>query len=316
MDIPRDATMGSPLLVPFDGSVQAESVFPYVALLADGDLDVILLQVIPEAQSLSSPLGDVLLSANELRRATERAAHADLDRAAAQLASVAPSLRIKRLVETGDPWQRIAEVAARRKARGILLSSQGVSATGPSGFGTVVGRVVSMAPVPVMVVRPDGIAPDADLVARFVIAHDGSEHAARAVPLVQDLARRLSAHIHIVTVVEDEESPLSGSVAATIDPHVRDEAQGDALNLARQRVEGTGALLMRQGLPASWQVLSGPAAPAIIGACVDRDVLVVTSHGHSSSRWVLGSVAEKLLRDSRVPVILLRTSSGTQGIAP
>jgi nucleotide-binding universal stress UspA family protein len=316
MDAPRDATMGSPLLVPFDGSVQAESVFPYVALLADGDLDVILLQVIPEAQSVSSPLGDVLLSANELRQATERAAHADLDRAAVQLASVAPSLRVKRVVETGDPWQRIAEVAARRKARGILLSSQGVSATGPSGFGKVVGRVVSMAPVPVMVVRPDGIAPPADLVARFVIAHDGSEHAARAVPLVQDLARRLSAHIHIVTVVEDEESPLSGSVAATIDPHVRDEAQGDALNLARQRVEGTGALLMRQGLPASWQVLSGPAAPAIIGACVDRDVLVVTSHGHSSSRWVLGSVAEKLLRDSRVPVILLRTSSGTQGIAP
>jgi nucleotide-binding universal stress UspA family protein len=316
MDIPRDATMGSPLLVPFDGSVHAESVFPYVALLADGDQDVILLQVVPEAQSVSSPLGDVLLSANELRQATERAAHADLDRASAQLASVAPSLQLEHLVETGDPSQRIAEVAVRRKARGILLSSQGVSATGPSGFGTVVGRVVSMAPVPVMVVRPNGIAPDPDLIARFVIAHDGSEHAARAVPLAQDLARRLSAHIHIVTVVEDEESPLSGSAAATIDPHVRDEAQRDALNLARQRVEGTGALLMRQGLPASWQVLAGPAASAIIAACVDRDVLVVTSHGQSSSRWVLGSVAEKLLRDSQVPVILLRTSSGAQGIAP
>jgi nucleotide-binding universal stress UspA family protein len=316
MDTPRDATMGSPLLVPFDGSVHAESVFPYVALLADGDQDVILLQVVPEAQSVSSPLGDVLLSADELRQATERAAHAALDRASAQLASVAPSLQLEHLVETGDPSQRIAEVAVRRKARGILLSSQGVSATGPSGFGTVVGRVVSMAPVPVMVVRPNGIAPDPDLIARFVIAHDGSEHAARAVPLAQDLARRLSAHIHIVTVVEDEESPLSGSAAATIDPHVRDEAQGDALNLARQRVEGTGALLMRQGLPASWQVLAGPAASAIIAACVDRDVLVVTSHGQSSSRWVLGSVAEKLLRDSQVPVILLRTSSGAQGIAP
>jgi nucleotide-binding universal stress UspA family protein len=148
-----------------------------------------------------------------------------------------------------------------------------------------------------------------------VIAHDGSEHASRAVPLVQDLARRLSAHIHIITVVEDEESPLSGSVAATIDPHVRDEAQGDELNLARRRVEGTGAHLLRQGLPASWQILAGPAAPAIIATCVDRDVLVITSHGQSSSRWVLGSVAEKLLRDSRVPVILLRTSSGAEGAA-
>jgi len=316
MDAPRDATMGSPLLVPFDGSAHAESVFPYVALLADGEQDVILLQVVPEAQSVNSPLGDVMLSASELRQATETAARADLDRAAAQLASAAPSLRIERLVETGDPSQRISEVAIRRETRGILLSSQGVSATGPSGFGTVVGRVVNMSPVPVMVVRPNGIAPDPNLVARFVIAHDGSEYAARAVPLAQELARRLSAHIHIITVVEDEESPLSGSVAAAIDPHVRDEVQADALNLARHRVEGTGARLMRQGLPASWQVLAGPAAPAIIATCVDRDVLVITSHGQSNSPWVLGSVAEKLLRDSRVPVILLRTSSGAEGMAP
>ena len=114
MDAPGDATIGSPLLVPFDGSVHAESVFPYVALLADGDQDVILLQVVPEAQSVNSPLGNVMLSASELRQATETAARADLDRAAAQLASVAPSLRMEQLVVTGDPSQRISEVAVRR----------------------------------------------------------------------------------------------------------------------------------------------------------------------------------------------------------
>ena len=315
MDAPRDVTMGSPLLVPFDGSAHAESVFPYLALLADGKREIILLQVVPEAQSLSSPMGEVMLSANELREATETAARADLDRAAAQLASVAPSLRIEQLVETGDPSQRISEVALRCDARGILLSSQGISATGPGGFGTVVGRVVSTTPVPVMVVRPDGNSPDPDLVARFVIAHDGSEHAARALPLAQDLARRLSAHIHLITVVEDEESPLSPSVAAAINPQVRDEAQADALNIARRQVEVAGAQLMRQGLSASWQILKGPAAPAIIAACAHRDVLVITSHGQSNSHWVLGSVAEKLLRESQVPVILLRTSSGGEGTA-
>jgi len=62
-------------------------------------------------------------------------------------------------VATGDPSQRISEVAIHRKARGMVLSSQGTSATGLGGFGTVVGRVVSMVPVPVMVVRPEGIAP-------------------------------------------------------------------------------------------------------------------------------------------------------------
>ena len=309
MDAARDPTMGSPLLVPFDGSAHAESVFPYLPLLADGEQEVILLQVVPEAQSVSSPMGDVMLSASELRQATETAARADLDRAAARLAAAAPPLRIERLIEIGDPAQRITEVAIRRNARGILLSSQGLSATGFGGFGTVVGRVVSTAPVPVMVVRPNGQASGSDLVARFVIAHDGSEHAARALPLAQDLARRLSAHIHLVTVVEDEESLLSGSVAAAIDPDVRGEARADALNQARQMVEGTGAQFLRQGLPASWHILTGPAAAAIIAACVDRDVLVVTSHGQNNSPWALGSVAEKLLRESRVPVILLRTSA-------
>jgi nucleotide-binding universal stress UspA family protein len=315
MDAPSDATMGSPLLVPFDGSTHAESVLPYLALLADGDREVILLQVIPEAQSVSSPMGNVMLSANELRQASEAAARADLDRAASKLALVAPTLRIEQLVETGDPSQRISEVAIRRKARGIVLSSQGTSATGLGGLGTVAGRVVSMAPVPVMVVRPDGVTPAPDLVARLVIAHDGSEHVARALPLAQDLARRLSAHIHLISVVEDEESPLSPGVVATLDPHLRDEAQADAINVARQRVEGAGAQLMRQGLPASWQVLPGPAASAIIAACVERDVLVITSHGQSNSSWVLGSVAEKLLRESRVPVILLRTSAATASAA-
>jgi nucleotide-binding universal stress UspA family protein len=315
MDAPSEATMGSPLLVPFDGSARAESVLPYLELLADGNREVILLQVVPEPHSVSSPLGDVMLSANDLRQAAERAARADLDRAAAKVASVAPSLRVEQLMEIGDPSERIAEVAIRRKARGIVLSSQGTSATGPGGFGTVASRVVSMTRVPVMVVRPNGIAPDLDLVARLVVAHDGSEHAARALPLAQDLARRLSAHIHLIAVVEDEESPLSAGVAATIDPHLREEAQADALNLARDRVEGAGAQLMRQGLPASWEVRTGPAAAAIIAACVHRDVLVITSHGHGNSRWVLGSVAEKLLRESGVPVILLRTSSALGGTA-
>src|SRR5919112_5973860 len=154
MDAPSDATMGSPLLVPFDGSTYAESVIPYLALLADGDREVILLQVVPEAQSVSSPMGDVMLSSNDLRQATESAARADLDRAAAKLASVAPSLRVEQLVEIGDPSQRISEVAIRRKARGIVLSSQGTSATGPGGVGTVAGRGVSITPVSLIVVRP------------------------------------------------------------------------------------------------------------------------------------------------------------------
>jgi nucleotide-binding universal stress UspA family protein len=249
-----------------------------------------------------------MLSADEVQQVSETAARADLDRAAARIESLAPNLKVDQIVETGDPSERIAEVAARNSARAILLSSLGVSATGPGGFGSVVGRVARMAPVPVMVIQPNGAALGQDLVARLVIADDGSERSSRVLPLAQDLARRLSAPVHVVAVVEDEESSLSTSVAAAIDPHLREEARADALNLARRRIEVVGSQFLRQGIPASWQVLSGPAAPAIIDACTQRDVLVITSHGQSGSRWMLGSVAEKLVRESHVPVILLRTA--------
>ena len=224
MDARSDVTIGSPVLVPFDGSSRAEAVFPYLTLLADGGQEVILLQVIPEAQSLTSPLGEVMLSADQVRQVSEAAARADLGRAAERLASLAPDLRLHQVVETGDPSQRISEAAIGRGARAIVLSSQGVSATGPGGFGSVVGRVARTAPVPVMIVQPNGATGDPDLVARLVVAYDGSERCARALPLVQDLARRLSAHVHVVAVVEDEESVLPASVAAVIDPHLLEEA--------------------------------------------------------------------------------------------
>jgi nucleotide-binding universal stress UspA family protein len=255
-----------------------------------------------------------MLSAEELRRASETAARADLQRAEQRLSALASRLSIEQIIETGDPADSIVDVAKRHQVRTILLASQGVSATGPGGFGSVVSRVVRMAPAPVMVVQPGAVSEQAHI-ARLVIAHDGSERAARVFPLVQDLARRLEAHVHVVTVVEDERSLVPAAVAAAINPHLHDEARADALNVARHRIEGAGAQLLRQGLPASWNVLSGPAAPAILDACAANDVLVITSHGHSMSRWMLGSVAEKLVRESPVPVILLRTPPDAESLA-
>jgi nucleotide-binding universal stress UspA family protein len=305
---PRSApTIGSPLLVPFDGSANAEAVFPFVPSLVNDGKKVILLQVIPEPRPLKSPLGKTVLSADDLRRASETAAHADLARAADRLASIDPDLEIEQIVASGDPSDAIADVAVRVGARAMLLSSQGISGTGPGGFGSVAARVVRSTPVPVMIVQPSGRAGNQPPIARFVVAHDGSERASRVLPLVQDLAARLNIPIHVIAVVEHEESPIPAGAAARIDPHLRDEVLADALNLARRNLEETGATLLRHGLPASWQVLTGPVAPAIIDVCSSRDVLVFTSHGHSRGRWLLGSVAEKLIRESPVPVILLRT---------
>jgi nucleotide-binding universal stress UspA family protein len=309
MDSPTTVTIGSPLLLPFDGSANAEVVFPYVSLLVDSarDVDVILLQVIPEPHNVTSPMGDEMISTAEVRRLSETAARADLARAADRLAANGPGLRLEQIVATGDPWQPIADVATRCAARAILLSSQGSSATGPNSFGSVAGQVARTAPAPVVIVKPGSLDAPTDTVARLVVAHDGSERAERVLPLVRELAKRLSLPVHLVAVVEDEESALPAAVAAAIDPRLREEAQADAHNAARARVETAGASLLLAGVPASWEILTGPAAAAIMAVCASRDVLVISSHGAGESRWMLGSVAEKLVREAPVPVILLRT---------
>lgn len=309
MDAP---TFGSPLLVPFDGSANAEAVLPYVPLLANGKREVILLQVVPEAHDLRSALGDVSLSAEELRGASETAAHADLQRAAERMLALAPDLQIKQVVAAGDPSEQIGRIAAERGARGILLASQGVSAIGPGGFGSVVGRVARTAPVPLLIVQPraNGGEP---IISRFVVAHDGSERAARALPQAQALAKRLAAHVHVVAVVKDERSPIAATGEGGLDPHILEMFHGDARRAAQHHVESVGASLLRQGLSASWQVLTGPAAPAIIDACAPHDVLVMTPHGRTGSRWMLGSIAEKLVRECPVPVLLVRSPADREG---
>jgi nucleotide-binding universal stress UspA family protein len=299
--------IGMPLLIPFDGSVPAEAVFPYVALLASGSPDIILLQVVSEAQAVSGPLGEVLLSAEDLHQVAVAAADEDLARAAERLRALIPGANIDPIIETGEPSERIVEIALQHQVGAILLANQGTSATGPGGFGSVASRVVGTSPVPVILVPPAFGKERDDTIGRLIVAHDGSERSAKVLPLVQDLARQTSAHVHIITVVEDEESAIPASVAASIEPHLHEEARGDALNSARQRLEATGASLLRQGLPASWQVLSGPAAAAILNACEHHDVLVITSHGKTGSRWVLGSVADRLVRQCPVPLVLLRT---------
>jgi nucleotide-binding universal stress UspA family protein len=310
MDAPA---FGSSLLVPFDGSTNAEVVFPYVPLLADGQRQIILLQVVPEARELRSALGDVAISAEELQAASESAARATLERAADRLNELDPELIVEEVVVAGDPSEQIANVAAARHVGGIVLASQGVSAVGPGGFGSVVSRVVRTAPAPVLVVRTNRECATPDI-GRFVIAHDGSDRANRAMPVAHQLAKRLGAHIHVVAVVRDERSPLADTTAMSLDPHILEMFHGDARRAAQHHVESVVAGLLRQGQPASWQVLTGPAAPAIIDALAPSDVLVLTPHGRTGSRWMIGSIAEKLVRECPVPVLLVRSPDDRPGV--
>jgi hypothetical protein len=55
----------------------------------------------------------------------------------------------------------------------------------------------------------------------------------------------------------------------------------------------------------------GPAAPAIVRAARAADLVVMGTHGRRGpGLWWMGSVAERVVRESQTPVLVLRADSG------
>jgi nucleotide-binding universal stress UspA family protein len=79
---------------------------------------------------------------------------------------------------------------------------------------------------------------------------------------------------------------------------------------AETYLTGVRARLVQSGLDAvDTSVWYGPPAEAIVDAARFRgaDLIVMSSHGRSGlGRLVLGSVAETVLRGTRVPILLIR----------
>lgn len=119
-----------------------------------------------------------------------------------------------------------------------------------------------------------------------------------------DWAARLDATLDLVHV--DETPSIVGYVH---DPVVRDIALAEQEKLVgenRSRLE-----MMLDALPAAVRgravYLQGNPASVILDQAADYDALAVATHGRTglAHLW-LGSVAEKIVRASPVPVLVLR----------
>jgi nucleotide-binding universal stress UspA family protein len=82
-------------------------------------------------------------------------------------------------------------------------------------------------------------------------------------------------------------------------------------------LEPTATELKQAGIEASIEVLEGSPAELLMSVAEPGDLYVMTSHGRrGATRWVLGSVAEKLVRSAPAPVCLVPArvpSSNTPG---
>jgi nucleotide-binding universal stress UspA family protein len=255
--------------------------------------------------------------------ALERAkvlAQRDLHRATGWLTTHRTDLRITHLIEVGDPATEILRVAERVKAGVIVLASAGHAGVGRLATGTVAERVTRHAEQPVLLIRLTdtmiGVPPPP--LTRLVVPLDGSDLAAQALPVARELASRLQLPVHLITVIDPEEigAPVV-AYEATISPEMWQELFASARLDAQVRLERLCASLNTAGITTDWEIVEGRVAQAILERCRPGDLLVMTTRGRSGARlWRIGSIADKIIRYTVVPVLVLPVHEVRETIVP
>ena len=136
-----------------------------------------------------------------------------------------------------------------------------------------------------------------------VIATDGSESVRRAVNVALDLADRFEADVHALYVVEAGEVDTAPT---ELKDRLRDalEERGEqALENIQNRTGSSVTTAVREGRPA--QEITRYARE------VDADVVATGTRGrHGENRFLVGSVAERVVRSCPVPVLTVRQLQG------
>jgi len=292
-------TVEARILVPLDGSEQARSALPYARALAGAKGTIILLTVVPSSEELATENGGEPLQAalNVVAEEVRTAGQA-----------------VETQVLAGDPAQQIVAAAANGGAEMIVIGSHGRGAIDRLIHGSVADKVAREATVPVMVVRsaPAGTGPA--MIARLVLPLDGSQLSEESLPLATTLSRQLGVSLNLVRAVNIAEfMPPAVGMGEAIPFDVYDQTEEELEQDARQYLDGVATKLRGQGLSVETHVLSGPPAAAIAEATRPGDVIVLVSNERTGvMRWLLGSVAEQLVHDDNVPVVLVPASEETK----
>ncbi|MBI3856764.1 MAG: universal stress protein [Planctomycetes bacterium] len=270
------------LLVALDGSQNAEKVLPVVEpLLKPGKGKALLIQVLP-------PGGD----------APEAAAHAYLREIAARLAR--KKLRSESEIVRGDPAVAIVRAAEERKADLVAFTSHGQGGLAQWVFGSVAQKILRGCSRPLLVVR--ALEKPLTRVKRIVVPLDGALGSEATLPHAAHLARSCGAVIELLHVtaepgVEADDSKLRNWHAKE---RRRMEAEFGVIEKAEPELKFTR--VFEEGDPATRILERVEKEPA--------SIIAMGSHGRTGfSRWMFGSVSEKVLQAAKCPVLIARHTS-------
>lgn len=141
----------------------------------------------------------------------------------------------------------------------------------------------------------------------ILVPLDGSHFAEQALPAAMGVAARFESDITLLRVAHAPAISMEANYAqADVITGLRRQAQDEAAAYLKAQ-KGS---LRQQGYRVHMHQAQGrdPAVRILESAAgLGVDLIVMSTHGRSGiRRWLIGSVADRLLRTANVPVLLIR----------
>ncbi len=304
------------IVVPLDGSAAAESILPTALNVAKRlNSRLVLLSVF---DSPAIPLPPAMLWGGEVagESIADDPVHTEKDRLVKSLESSArllndadPAVEVRTVLLEGAVGESISRYAQEEDARLIIISTHGYGGVSRVWLGSVSDYVVRHSTASVLLVRPTPM-PDFDSNSgsfkRVLIPVDGSSFSEQIINVATQLAGRDDVGYTLFRVV-----PPLNAIQGLRDSDVSfTEKSADIRREADRQLTKLEQAVWANGFDADSHIReSAQPAQAILRFAFesDTDLIAMSTHGRGSiGKIILGSVADKVLRGSTVPVLLRR----------
>ncbi|MFB6104950.1 MAG: universal stress protein [Halobacteriaceae archaeon] len=288
------------ILVPTDGSAGAEVAARHaITLAAAFDSEVRLLSVVDD-RSVSPDPEATDPDISVVHTGFEERAQAAVDSLAELVADT--GVPYETAVLTGAPAATIREYAADAGVDLISMGTHGRTGLDRLLLGSVTERVVRTSDVPVLTSRVE--PEDSAGYDRVLVPTDGSEAATVAIEHGVAIAERFDATVHALTVINV--AGLAG--AADVGPVLPDVVEAFE-DQAEAAVEAVATRCEDRGVDVVTEISQGTPYRSIRSYVTDRDIdfVAMGTHGRTGlDRYLIGSVTERTVRTSEVPVLTVR----------
>ncbi len=305
--------MFAKVLVPLDRSLLAEEAIGHAASLArrcNAELDLLLVHEPFPHVDPDDPLWSEARLDNDQQY---------IEQIASELITGA-NLTVTCAVMRGEVAETIRLRAKNVHADLIVMTTHGRTGLSRAWLGSVADSVMRHSSIPVLMVRPTETSRERRALRQpfthVLVPLDGSATAADILSTATDFARANGADVALLRVVPSVPLvvPLDVTVPVAFGPStIPDEPATAALvaEKAKELTEVARQLRERTGVSVEAHVYVGERPADAINEFAAQhgiDVIAMTTQGRGVSRLLLGSVADKVLRSSGLPVLLRRST--------